>query len=365
MLMEIDKLPTILDVVEMISELENKQILLDVSSVPSSPYFDEGRFNFVSDRNNRMVVHLMPTSQSPFTFYRGQSHYYEPCIPSLYRVETGCDKLTAEDIAVRRIKICEFVRLLNAHSVYAEVSQNILLHPVALAQHYGLATEYLDITNSKWVAAFFASTGYDWETDEYYPVGRDYGDGYGVMYISKDLHKVASLDSFFERNDVIGYQYFERPSKQSSFGYRMEKGEDFNSNRFFDKIFFRHDLEASSIVFEMSYRQERFIPRDTLSKLARIILTSQEATLGALELCMRTFYSEMQDYDSLIKACDKKGVKIKKDNVPITQYPLDEIEAEWKSWNEYGRAEINSRILPIRPIISIPIPDSDYGHSKD
>ena len=78
-------------------------------------------------------------------------------------------------------------------------------------------------------------------------------------------------DEFYEQNSVIGYQYFYRPSKQSSFGFGLSRGEDFNESPYFDKVFFRHDIEASTIVFDMSYRQKRFIPQDSLSKLARKI----------------------------------------------------------------------------------------------
>ena len=177
---EIDALPTILDLVERISAHENRLVAPLSSQVPIPPFYDEGRYNFVSDDRDRSVVRLMPTSQSPFTFYRGQSRYYDVCLPSLYRDNDE------DGIAFHRLKLCEFSCLLETHPVFREVAQITQVDIVALAQHYGLTTEYLDITNSKWVAAFFASTRYDYSTDSYYPVGRDYADGYGVLYWSKE-----------------------------------------------------------------------------------------------------------------------------------------------------------------------------------
>lgn len=342
---EIDALPTILDVVEDISKIENGQILPMVSTVPSSPYFDEGRYNFVSEYDNRRIAHLMPTSQSPFTFFRGQSRYYAPCIPSLYRDHEMGNLPFEVEIAANRIKIAEFSLMLREHRVFAEVCHNTSVNVVTLAQHYGLTTEYLDITNSKWVAAFFAATGYDYETDTYYPVGRDYHDGYGVLYVSKSLDGKLP-DEFYKRNVVIGYQYFARPTKQSSFGFKMAAGEDFNENAFFDKVFFRHDIEASRIVFYMSYQQSRFIPQDTLSRLARQIRESNVVTRQALSHCREEFYTD-KDASFLDRVCAAKGWSIREDNILIAHYPKDELAAEWESWDKYGRKDIQERTLPL------------------
>ena len=351
---EIDSLPTILDVVDMMSAGENKLILPMASQIPSPDFYDEGRYNYVSEKYNRSIVRLMPTSQSPFTFYRGQSRYHEPCLPSLYRKGNDGEWPTDEDIAYNRIKICEFSRLLDTHPVFRELCRNTLVNYVTLAQHYGLTTEYLDITNSKWVAAFFACTGYDGKTDTYFPVGRDYGEGYGVMYMT-DFEMGNPPEEFFEKNCVIGYQYFARPTKQSSFGYRMERGEDFNNSLFFRKIFFRHDLQASKIVFEMSYRQKRFIPKDTLSMLARRIAESKVITRDALILCWANFYSDREPA-FLDSVCALQGLTIREDNTIEAQFSNEELAADWRAWNEYGRAEINSHILPIMATTTIELP---------
>lgn len=346
---EIDALPTILDVVEQISAYENKLVLPYINQIPSPAHFDEGRYSYVSERNNRQAVHLMPMSQSPFKYYRGQSRYYEPCIPTLFRIKGKGDRPSDEDIVANLIKVCEFVLLLQTHPVYCVVRQNIKGNPVALAQHYGFATKYLDITNSKWVAAFFASTGYDWETDTYYPVGRDYEDGFGVMYISKDFDSDILPDAFFDKNGVIGYQYFERPTRQSSFGYAMSMNENFNENVYFDKIFFRHDIEASKIVFDMSYRQNRFIPKDNLSKLAKEIQESDEVTKNAVRLCWEHYFPN-RDMRLLEEVCARKRWKVRGDNSPIAVFTEEDFKRDWKQWVEFGKADIESRTLPIIPV---------------
>lgn len=344
---EIDALPSILDVVEQLSKMENKSLLKNnVTIFPGDRFLDEGCYAFVSETWNKDVVRLMPVSPTPFTYYRGQSRYYEPCVPSLYRKNDKEELPSEAEIAYNRLKICEFEMLLATHPVFCELSHIINVNPVALAQHYGLTTEYLDITNSKWVAAFFASTRYDYDSDTYYPVGRDYEDGYGVMYISKPYESGGTTEIFATKNDVIGYQYFERPTKQSSFGYKMQLEEDFNESPYFERVFFRHDLEASKIIYDMSYKQRRFIPKDSLSKLARQIVKSNEVTRRAMERCLQMCYGD-KSMSFLEDICAVKGLAVREDNRPVAQFSKEKLEADWKAWNEYGRSDLQMRILPI------------------
>ena len=343
---EIEALPTILDVVERISKMENDVLLRSgMMMFPGDAFQDEGRYSLVSETWNRNVVRLMPMSQTPYTYYRGQSRYYEKCLPSLFRKKSNGEQPNEVDIAYNRLKICEFELLLATHPVFFELSNNISVNPVALAQHYGLTTEYLDITNSKWVAAFFASTRYNYETDTYCPVGSDFCEGYGVMYISKLYGKAGINDAFFEKNGVIGYQYFDRPTKQSSFGYRMQPEEDFNDSPYFEKIFFRHDMEASQMVFDMSYKQRRFIPNDSLSKLARQIAESKEITRRAHFLCWERYFNDREP-KFLDDVCKVKGLTIRESNEPVARFREEELATDWKAWNEYGRPDLQSRILP-------------------
>ena len=352
---EIDALPTILDVVEQISRKENDSLLKHgVPIFPGGAFHDEGRYSFVSETWNRDIVRLMPVSSTPYTYFRGQSFFYERCLPSLFRMKGNGELPNETDIVYNRLKTCEFELLLATHPVFCELSHMICVNPVALAQHYGLATEYLDITNSKWVAAFFASTRYDYGTDTYYPVGRNYKDGYGVMYMSKPYEEGDINDDFFRKNVVIGYQYFERPTKQSSFGYKMQAGEDFNESPYFEKVFFRHDLEASKIVFDMSYKQCRFIPKDSLSRLARKIVESNEVTRRALERCLQMCYWD-KDMSYLEEVCAVKGLVIREDNRLVAQFSQEELLKDRKEWNEWGKTELMSRILPIRPVTTFNI----------
>lgn len=101
-------------------------------------------------------------------YYRGQAKFFDKCYPSLYRNKT------AREIFIERVKLCEFSLLLQKHPssrLFAEgysaplndgsmESHEMYIDEEALAQHYGILTEYPDLTADKWVAAFFACTDY-------------------------------------------------------------------------------------------------------------------------------------------------------------------------------------------------------------
>ena len=178
----------------------------------------------------------------------------------------------------------------------------------------------------------------------------------GVMYISKDYIKDNLPEDFFDKNVVIGYQYFARPTKQSSFGYGMTWRENFNDCSYFDKVFFRHDIEASKVVFDMSYRQNRFIPKDKVSKLARKIKLSDEVTREAVKLCLE-HYCHDRDMAYMDEVCKKQGWKIREDNTPIAVFEEADLAADWKEWMEFGKADIEARTLPIYPVTTIPLKD--------
>ena len=118
--------------------------------------------------------------------------------------------------------------------------------------------------------------------------------------------------------------------------------------------FFRHDLVASQIVFDMSYKQRRFIPKDSLSRLARQIAESNEVTRRALERCIQMCYRD-KDMTYLENVCSTKGVNVREDNSPVAEFNQEELAKDWEEWNKFGRADLESRILPIRAMTTMRI----------
>ena len=50
----------------------------------------------------------------------------------------------------------------------------------------------------------------------------------------------------------------------------------------------------------------------------------------------------------LENVCAAKKVVIREDNRPVAEFSQEELAKDWDEWNKFGRADLESRILPIR-----------------
>lgn len=346
---QIQNLPTILDIMEYVSKYENDEsikrleVFIDWLRMNRNGYYCR-----VSETSNTNNAKLLPLSQTPFVFMRGQNCYCNPCKPSLYRM----NNVNLDDFeTIQRVKAAEFLIVCESHPVITELQYLCKIEGVAIAQHYGFLTECLDITNSKWVAAFFATTLYDKETDTYTPIKAGYGDGYGVFYISR-FNDIGVSFSLAATLDALGFQYFARPSSQNSFVYRMKRDENFNDNNAFNKIYFRHDTAASELVYEYSFRQRRFYPNDNLSEIAKEICNPEyKISNTALTRC-KTLGAN-QSESEIKRILQKHHISLSGNDSTLAHIPKEVIDKEWKEWNEYGRENLYRHILPVPPMKAI------------
>lgn len=157
----IGKLPTIMDVLDRLAYGEEKWALEKSPLRMLMPgYIQEGMFEIVEGPDGK--GRLIPCSLSFNAYYRGESGYHKPCKPSLYR-----KGMTDELIFHERLKACELELLIEDYPITSifksglqvnlSNGQVIPLHlkidAEALAQHYGIKTDLLDLTVDKFVAA--------------------------------------------------------------------------------------------------------------------------------------------------------------------------------------------------------------------
>lgn len=345
----VSSLPTIVDVVESLSKMEVDESIRNVG--PSVFRMDVDTYNVVTREEGKNIPMLFPNSTSSATFYRGQNKFWNKCVPTLYRNNNAS---SYDHKLINQIKMAEFFSVVLSHPVVMDFTSNFYLDLTAIAQHYGFSTDYLDITNNKWVAAFFACTQY--VNGQYIPVDKDFGDGVGVMYASFPpmLFRLAPPSrDFFNRLNVIGFQYFQRPSKQNSFFYKLGDGENFNDVKWFYKIKFRHDINASKIIFNMSYKQQRFYPDDTTSVIANAILSeSYEISWKSVDFAKKHWGINMSD-DEIEKVLLRNNIPWHKRNETNIMYDSEQIKNDWDEWNRFGRNDLIRRINPIIPVASL------------
>ena len=159
--------------------------------------------------------------------YRGEPEWYDSCKASIYRNQ---DK---DSFILDELRFIEFKNiLLQFPQIKHEIEGDANVDILALAQHYELNTNLLDLTTEPEIAAYFAT--HQWINGVAEPVKS--GIGCIRVFFTHDLDKGSRLHK-------IGLQCFQRPGIQVAFGYEMNRDDDLNGIG--TRIFFKQNLNAS------------------------------------------------------------------------------------------------------------------------
>lgn len=324
---EKDKLPNILEVLEIICYEEEKYALLyDKNPIGQFLNSHQDNNDLYQVTNSEGKLLFLPKCRVKHWYYRGQTDYHTYCQPSLYRKK---DKFV---VLIERLKLCEFSILIKKHPI-ASVFESGIYHTMtsgdvqhckifiddsALAQHYGINTEFIDLTTDKWAAAFFASSthvdGVDSEKETYKPYE---GDKVGVFYVYQDKSPYVNQWKLHP----VGIQPFSRPVRQS--GYVLEVMKDQNFNELAFGILFRADVRCSSIIFKLFNESKGILPDELIEKKSQVIKNSNKFSRSALLITRQRFYSHLMDaqFDELVNGCNVEIVE-----EPIVEFQQNEIK---------------------------------------
>lgn len=355
---EIRQMPTILDVLESIAKEEEI-----IKKDPVAGFFfsqDDMDDKFeITQTYEDGPLELVPTYHFLRPYYRGQSQYYEPSYPSLYRNLENSDDIS---LFIEYVRVCELELLVHSHPFaqlgfqellrldlekigYTEIE--LTIDSMALAQHYELQTNLMDVTLDKWAAAFFATT--KWKKGEPTPIDSN---SYGVFY-HYDPRRNFLLEPFVENpHSPITFQPFPRPAAQRAGTVKLDKGVDFNTLPGVSKTFFRHDKLASEIIYNRMNKGKTLFPDDDLEPIAKDIRVATKFTRDAFNLAF-----ERKPIDDLTKEeteqrCNDRGFKFV--NHHPFKFPKDLNKKFKKQWNKKGIDDFLSKIV-YRPVYRGPI----------
>lgn len=209
-------------------------------------------------------VQLMLMDPCPGLF-RGQSDVYSPCFSRAYRgfPLVKRPRELSEEYRVKflasQAKTLWYISLLQKHpAVHRAKSLNIKMSSGAIAQHYGMVTPYLDLTQSIEIASFFSCCEY--RGKEWQPKST----GNGVIYLLNSV----------QHAELIGLVTFSRPVLQKAWFIFLPFGVDFEKLPQVKKFVFNHTLEGSKYYFEMFNSGKDLFPEDPAEDIAKDIITS-------------------------------------------------------------------------------------------
>ena len=148
-------------------DIETYELPIEKNDV-NKAFFEPNNDTFEAvciQEGNPQKILIPAANMYPFLF-RGQTKDFGKCLPSLYREE---DKQTAPYLFLERLREVEFTELIKKHPVVKGFfdRHHFTVDFIGLAQHYGLKTDVLDLTNDLDVALFFAMCPYDSLNDQY------------------------------------------------------------------------------------------------------------------------------------------------------------------------------------------------------
>lgn len=210
-----------------------------------------------------------------FTLYRGQTQEYEHCLPSLAR---------RKHIEEQLLDLCRNVAFEDAIGLhpYVQICEkaNILGGPLfinrqGLTQHYGLATDLLDLTSNFDIASFFATCTWDDLTQAYIPIERT-DTPPGILYRIPPLPLIQFGIS--GKLTYVGWQPFPRPEEQRACALIMERYENFATLPGVQFVKFRQDAAISQRIWNSFDKGRALFPNDAVSELARRAANLMEFT---------------------------------------------------------------------------------------
>ncbi len=152
------------DIIEAIRKCDPNHPILKLKEYPNGVLLrDPNSFQLLGYENDKSII--LPKSHMPMTHYRGENNIYDTCVPAIYR-----NNPSDTQILIEKLKVLEFISITKTFPqvLFAE-KDRLDVRYEALAQHYGLKTDIIDVTSDICVAAFFATHEYDVGTNRYLP----------------------------------------------------------------------------------------------------------------------------------------------------------------------------------------------------
>lgn len=266
-----------------------------------------------------------------FIFYRGENGDFGGFKASFQRDKIGSWKHCKKYIQ-RETFLCWYTQTPYYKYFVSKkfMGGDFSLDKEAVAQHYGFATNYLDITCKREIAEFFAYTYYDDKKNMYLPL-EEFKEGSPCIYTGCGGNLIDPRNKDFI---IVGFQVLTRPMWQYAFAIDLTNPH-YDYNTVFHKTILPEDKQKAREIYDKFHGGELIFPKD----IASIVQMQIEKHKG---LNRNLFNSYCKIYN--IKSENKLELKI---SLEKEGYYLDESyyivsKAEQKEMQK----EIDEQIIP-------------------
>jgi hypothetical protein len=222
---------------------------------------------------------LLPGPEFSPRLYRGQTVFYDRCIPALFR-----DPVTQIGYLTALLKKYEFYKAMAEHPIVRHLQgwrideKHFKIDMEGLSAHYEFATTMIDVTRSRDVAMFFALCEKN-RTGRYEPIIDESREV--VLY-------TMNLKSLLENSNpdlhVIGFQALPRPDAQKAYSLWVGHKQNLNECPFASYEMLRVDHKESEKYFDMFEGGAKLFPNDPADRMAWEIKQSSEIDREVLEV---------------------------------------------------------------------------------
>lgn len=280
---------------------------------------------------------VMPCGEFDMQFFRGQNKDYR-LIPSFQRDNICNDNITHCVAYIQRETFKETLKL----TAYCD---NLGLDSYdfdSIAQHYGFATNYLDITADREVALFFAYTYCDKNNGKYHLIDFKNNDYEPTLY-------TIFTFSFFDNPNLlvpINFQSVLRPQKQRALTLNVSGMNNKSIAKYFTKHTLSKDIEAqkrAKNIYDKFNGGEYLFPKnEIIDKLERDIKSNKKLNKTLFLKYCKEFG---KDKDKLKQELENSvnGYKIIDDNFDIDKQILMQIQDEVKK--KIAQSNVTTRLV--------------------
>lgn len=237
-------------------------------------------------------------------YYRGEDEVFPTSQSTLERylssTEDNEERLLIEFVS--SLRFFEFTRLINSFEHIKKFEEKgITILYENIAQHYGIKTRWLDITNDFDVALFFACCKYvdnKWMPLTDYDINRKDESKYGVIFRKASNHFTNFLPPEVIKYEVlpVGYQPFMRCSMQTAYSIHMDDDADLQKSDF-EILRFRQSEKLSNFIFDRMAKGLKVYPHEDLS----LIFEQVDLINKTVEFSREVFEIAAENFPELTK----------------------------------------------------------------